>query len=303
MEKLEELKKKLPDFKIFVINGNHDYYLSSNWEFPPDSHWMLSFLADEWRPWLERSALQSYRENGYYTTLLEEGIRIIAMNWGPVDVYSIYVGEYQSNYTMMSWFENTLAEAKKNNEHVLVLSHECIGLKEKGTNDLNPQFNIDYLNIIKKYQDIFISHFCGHSHYDSFRIMPCIETPQYHTLMFPAMTCWKDLDMKFSLVEYNNKEILNREVYMLNITYCTANGKYDWKKLYNSKAYYGLEKLTTETLTDFYHKLETDDKLWAKFMDYYSTPSHRTCKDSCKKKMLCSLGHSKENEFVDCINK
>ncbi|ELP90161.1 sphingomyelin phosphodiesterase, putative [Entamoeba invadens IP1] len=302
---VEQLKQKLPGFKIYPVPGNHDYFLSSNWEYPPKSEWMLSFMADLFSEWLSTEALETFKIAGYYNEMIDTDIRLVALNLVYVDMFSMHNGQYkrQDPGNMVAWFNQTLKDAKANNEKILLISHECIGLKSNGQFDLAPEFNADFTTLMEEYGDLMITHFCGHSHYESFRLLPNRENAKYSCLVNPALTSYKSLDPKFRLIEFDKNGVKDWMTFAMNVEECNnmTNG-YPWKKLYRASEYYGINDYSVDGLKQFYDKLSTDSSLWSKFMKVYSTTSFYTCADDCKKGILCALNHLTEEEYKTCMS-
>ncbi|EMD42703.1 acid sphingomyelinase family phosphodiesterase [Entamoeba histolytica HM-3:IMSS] len=300
---VEALKKRLSGFRIYPVPGNHDYWLSSNWQYPPQNQWMLDFMGDLFKDWLSPNALEQFKKGGFYTELIDSGVRIIALYLAYVDVYGSHCNEYVENDPagMMKWFNETLELARKNGERVILLSHEGVGLKESGTIDVVPKFNEDFSYAMNEYSDIIISHLSGHSHFNSFRVLPNITKPTFHIIMNPAMTSFKNLNLRFRLYEYDRKNIKDYTNYMLNINKCNKNNKFEWEIEYNAKELFGIEEYTTKNLKEFIEQLAVDDELWTKFDSHYST-INRKCEGNCRKDLLCSIHCMKESEFITCIN-
>ncbi|KAL7720942.1 Sphingomyelin phosphodiesterase [Entamoeba marina] len=300
----EIIKRKLQGFRVYPIPGNHDYYISNWWKYPPDSQWMLDFLADEWSWWLPPNALKTVRKGGYYSDLLDDGLRLIALHLGYVDVFNVHSNDYPEKDPggLFEWFNLTLKLAKTNNEHVLIISHECVGLKEKGTVDVNPQFNEDFNNLLIEYHDIIVGHICGHSHYDSFRLFPSINNPLYANVVVPAMTTWYHINPRFRLLEYNTSTIVDWTSFILDLNECNEEKKYTWKSEYSFlKEYPFVASASPTSLLTLYERLRSDDQVWKIFMSHYKDSSYLDCDDDCKKGVLCAMGHLRESEYQQCL--
>ncbi|EKE41303.1 hypothetical protein ENUP19_0361G0035 [Entamoeba nuttalli] len=299
----DQFKKKLPGFNVYPVPGNHDYFLSSEWEYPPRCQWMLEFMNEQFKNWLSPQAQETFKKGGYYSELIDSGIRLIALNLVYVDKFSIHSKKYneQDPGDMVAWFNQTLKQSKANGEKVIIISHEGIGLKSSGQFDLEPAFNNDFTSLMKDYSDIVITHFAGHSHYQSFRILPNIENPFYHVILNPAVTTWSKINPKFRLVEFDQKSVKDYTTFVLDINECNAGSSgYPWKKEHSFKETYGINDMSTEGLKELYNKLQNDDALWRTFMQYFKDSSYNTCDGKCKKGLLCALSHLTEAEYKEC---
>ncbi|KAL7722542.1 Sphingomyelin phosphodiesterase [Entamoeba marina] len=284
------IKEKLPGYRVFPVPGNHDYYLSSEWKYPPDSQWMLDFLAEQW--------------SGYYTEQLLPGLRLISLNLAFVDIFNIHYTLYPEKDPggLMQWLNVTLMYARNAGEKVVFISHECIGLKEAGTIDLNAQFNEDFTIMMEEYNDIVLTHFCGHSHYDSFRVLPSLDNPIFNTIANPAQTTYGGLNPRIKLVEMDMEGVVDWTTYVLDIEQCNLQKDlYNWTFYYNAHEQYGLERYDTQSLAEFAKALKDDDQLWNTFMTYYKDEDHKSCTGTCKTGILCALSNLRESDYQECI--
>lgn len=69
-----------PGVPIYPALGNHDNWLSDQLPPPPIADPWFEFIASQWEPWLPASALATVQEGGYYTLLLQPGLRLISWN-------------------------------------------------------------------------------------------------------------------------------------------------------------------------------------------------------------------------------
>ncbi|KAL7721796.1 Acid sphingomyelinase family phosphodiesterase [Entamoeba marina] len=284
----EELKQRLPGFRVFPIPGNHDHYFMNNWAYPPNDQEMLDFMSGLFADWLSPSALEKFNEVGFYTELLEQGLRVVGLNLVYVDIFNVHCNEYAENDpgNMLQWFNETLQQAKEDNERVIIVSHECIGLASTGSTDLFPQFSKDFNEVMQSYGDVVITHLCGHSHTNSFRVLPSIQNPSYHNIMNPALTTAFQINPRFRLYEYDRDSVKDYTTYMLDIDECNEHSIYNWKEEYvASKAF----------------DLKDDDDLWDTFMEYYSVKGGYECTDTCRRDLICSLHSLTEQAYLACI--
>ena len=297
-----EIKKKLPNMRIFPTPGNHDYYLSSEWNYPPNCEWMLEHMADCFSDWLSTEAIETFKIGGYYTQLIESRLRIISLNFVFFDTFSIHSGKYPEKDPgdMVAWFKTTLKNAKAAGEKVIIISHEAVGLKNSGKNDLNPTFNQDYATLMEEYADIVITHLSGHSHDETFRVLPSLENPKFHMLLNPALTTWQNINPKLRKITYDLTKVTDWTTYMLDIAECNAaSSGYNWKELYTASSAYGKSDFSTTGLKKLLEKLNNDSTMWTKWLKYYKDIDI-TCNAKCKKEMLCSMKSLTEEAFDQC---
>ena len=301
-QEVDLLKKYLPDFQVYPVPGNHDYYWSSWWQYPPESQWMLEFMGDLFAPWLSDDALETFKKGGYYSMKLNDKVRAVALHLAYVDVFNIHFEKYNKEDPagMVQWFNDTLRAAKENSEKIFLFSHECVGLKQSGLTDLAPKFNQDFNNLMLEYHDIMLTHICGHSHYDSFRILPSLENSLYSCIVNPDMTFHGNTDARFRLMERDDDKVLGWTQYVLDLEKCNQNGKHEWEVQYNTKELYGMTEYSTKGIKEFVERLHNDEETWNTFIKLYSTHGGHNCDADCKKTMLCALQSVTEADFKKC---
>ena len=303
-EQVDIMKKKLSGIAVYPVPGNHDYFLSSEWEYPPTCEWMLEHMAKQFKKWLPTDALNTFKKGGYYTLKLESGVRLISLNLVFVDAFNIYSKKYKETDPagITAWFNATMKAAKEAGEKVIIISHEGVGLKGSGKNDLVAEFNADYDNIMNLYGDVVIAHFAGHSHEESFRVLPTAEKAKYGIILNPALTTWQNINPKFRLVEYDNNKVTDWTTFYLPIDDCNAaSSGYPWKKLYKASEAYGLNDYSPAGLKKLYEKINSDSSAWATYTGYYSNAEQAACKSGkCKTELLCSQICLTEECFANC---
>lgn len=87
-------------------------------------NWLYKLAQSEWKAWIPESALETVLKGGYYTVLLQPGLRVIALNSnvGYFDNYwLVYDDELFTD--QLQWLHDTLLQAETNNEKVHILTH------------------------------------------------------------------------------------------------------------------------------------------------------------------------------------
>ena len=301
------LKEKLPGIKVYPTPGNHDISKVNFWKYPPQSAWMLDFMSEQFKGWLSSEAYETFKYGGYYTELLHPGLRLITFLGAYFELDNIYGFKYDpitnDPGNMTQWINQTLALARANGERVLFMSHECMGVKAQGFDELYSKFNQAFYEMMKEYSDIVISHLCGHAHYDSVRVYPDVENPVFASLMFPAMTSKYNLDPRFKLMTFEKSSVKQLDTYVLDVEQCNKDNLHNWTFEYNTKEEYGLRELTVNTIKRFFTTLRYDDGVWAKFMSHYGEHGGKDCVDQCRSDLLCTMSSLYENQYRECKKK
>ncbi|ELP89736.1 sphingomyelin phosphodiesterase, putative [Entamoeba invadens IP1] len=265
---------------------------------------MLNIMGDLFSPWLSERSLELFRKGGYYSELLEPNIRLVSMNFAYMDMYGVHCGDYATTDPagMVQWFNQTLQLAQKANEKIVILSHECIGLKSTGIVDLAPKFNTDFDELMRSYSDVIITHLCGHLHYDSLMIYPTYDTAYYHCIVNPAMTTKATLDPRFRLLELNENSVVGWKQYFLDIEKCNLEGKFEWKLEYETLKEYGIDKWDTTHIKTFLTNLERNETLFNVWKMHFGEHGGHTFNGNTKKDFLCASMSLTEQTFIECIN-
>ncbi|EDR22190.1 sphingomyelin phosphodiesterase, putative [Entamoeba dispar SAW760] len=298
-----ELKRRLPGFTVLPSIGNHDYFETSFWAFPPKSQWMLNNMSLWWKDWLSPEEIATTKKGGYYIHQLPSGINIISLQTAYFDIMNSHSGEYPKTDPgeMMMWFNATLKVLREKGQKAIIISHESIGLKITGMMDVNPYFTRDFLELYKEYSDVIIGHLAGHNHIEGYRLYPG-EDPFYSVIINPAMTP-KGSNPSLRLYKFNDKHIIDYTTYYLNLDQCNAEHKYTWVKSYNTQEEYGLVNLGNSEIGRLHYMLKNDNIAWSKFMKHFSTELPNSCEGNCRKQRLCSMENMRESGYAECIKK
>lgn len=162
------------DLSVPLLNvvGNHDAWANLNATLAPKTEVYAKFIS----PIVSKSAIiqpENAQANGYNYYYKDFGaVRVIVidcMYW---------------NSAQLSWFINTLTDAKNNNKHVLCVSHAAFPLNsmqkvdclwsKSGVNTDNVRTNLEAAEAVKSYTDnggIFVAWIVGHQHGDYVHVL------------------------------------------------------------------------------------------------------------------------------------
>lgn len=174
----EALRTVFEDIPIYPIIGNHEPHPSN--QFAPaqvnQTGWttneLYDLLANTW-DWLPERARDTIKQAGYYTVLLREGLRVIALNNNEGYTFNWWL-LYDSRYSAMQlqWLHDTLLDAERNGEKVHILAHV-----PNVAGDMFTTYSREYRRIVDRFWDTISAQFNGHTHNDQFTMFYAIDEP------------------------------------------------------------------------------------------------------------------------------
>lgn len=135
------------------------------------SQWLYDHSAIEWQKWLPNNTLETIKQGGYYTALIQPGLRVIALNNNICLSYNFWI-LYSTDEMkrQFQWLHDTLLAAEQAEEYVHILAHIPSGKK-----DYFHPCSREYMKIVERFYKTISAQFNGHSEffdinvfYDSF---------------------------------------------------------------------------------------------------------------------------------------
>lgn len=129
------------------------------------SHRLYDFFANTWN-WLPVDARETIKISGYYTVIIEKGLRVIALNNNVCFVFNIWL-LMDSSYISdeLQWLHDTLLAAEKSNEKVHLLAHVPSGDKL-----CFKKWAHEFKRIVQRFSNTISAQFNGHTHEDHFNL-------------------------------------------------------------------------------------------------------------------------------------
>lgn len=315
LEKLQTLG--LP---IYYSYGNHDSYpvnqfagspldpASYLWLYKPVAKTLNSTFQSS--PDLDKeSRFQTFEQNGYFSLLVEPGLRIISMQTNYYDSGNFWLsfetppdiefGKY------FSWLKQELQQSREKKERVYLIGH--IPLR---STSLIPDAKVIH-QIYSNYSDVIVNIFNGHSHKDHFIIFFDYQTyskPLFVNYAPPALTP-DNINPSFRLYQYDQKTkgVTNYYQYRfllqdanLDQNHSTNHSQQFWEIGYNPLelyADYGLKDMSVES----WYKLATEMKTNQQLFDIYRVEQYHAGLNITedKRDLICDIlsdrGDLKEN--------
>lgn len=133
---------------------------------------LYNLLAETWS-WLPEQAKDTIRVAGYYSILVRDNLRIVALNNNEGYTYNWWL-LYDSRYAavQLQWLHDTLLEAERNGEKVHILAHIPAAY-----GDVLKSYSREYNRIIDRFWDTISAQFNGHTHADQFTMFYARDQP------------------------------------------------------------------------------------------------------------------------------
>ena len=295
---VRQFLKWFPGVKVYPALGNHES--SPVDSFPPpfvtdknNNKWLLNSLAEEWGHWLPESCKDTIRKGGYYTVLVNKGLRIVSlnMNYFNGDNWWLVINSVDPA-DQLKWLVEVLSEAEANKEKVHILGHipPDEGLR---------WWSYNYYKIIDRFQDTVAAQFFGHTHYDEFRIFYDTKTWKQATniaYIGPSVTTFHDLNPGFRIYdveasgEKSSRAVLDHHTYIMDLDKVNKTGEAKWELEYSALKHFNMKSLAPSEWDALLKRMVNDEELFQDFYRFYfkkHVPSK--CDLVCKKSYLCTM--------------
>jgi len=257
------------------------------------------------------SAMATFLIGGYYSLLVEPGLRLIVLNTNFYDAYDPYAHlllPLSDPGGQLAWLEATLENATLANEKVFVAAHVAPGMRSStGRLDVVDFFNDRYIRIIQHYYSIIAGQFFGHWHRDEFKVFRDEQSaPISVAWLASSVTPFHDVNPSVRMYSYDevSKNVLDYSVWWVNLTEANAAGEITWEFEYSPfQVYHNLTDmspaswlkvadtyLANSTLFDTYYRLHT-----------VGCPVVPCRSRDCQKKQYCAAVQVDDLHYHECV--
>lgn len=193
---------------------------------------------------------------------------------------------------------------------------------------IKKEFHERLLDTINGFSDVIVGSFCGHMHYDSFRVVTdsAANTGSSHVWWTTsAITAHPSQNPSITVFEYNRTKpfglldkvvtyfgVLFSSIFTLSFSHfpdlakANANGTaIVWKELYRASSLYGLKDLSAASMADFVQRMKSDKNLFNAWYRKIKTDivTHKCDDDACRKMHLCMLTNFRYAAAAKCMEK
>lgn len=298
----QSLRETFPNVPIFPAIGNHE--TSPLNVYPPreitikefDQQWLYDLLSeDSWKPWLDEQALKTVKKQGYYSYLLRENFRIIALNNNVCYNFNWWL-LYDTKFLQeqLNFLRETLENAERNGEYVHIISHipygnrECIEPWEKY-----------FIQLMERFEHIIPAVFFGHTHRDQLKVFYSQSSKKPILVGYNGGSLTthlnKNPNYKLFHLSGDNYEILDVDTYIFNLTEANLHSDRSpaWFHLYSFKKDYNLSNLSPKSVSDLAHSIENDSDRFQQYYKYFvclgDEALKKGCDTECKQTRICEI--------------
>ncbi|KAM3601426.1 uncharacterized protein V6R79_012763 [Siganus canaliculatus] len=302
---------------VYPAIGNHESTPVNS--FPPpfvhgnrSSAWLYNTMAEEWAAWLPEQALKTLRYGGFYSLVIQPGLRVVSLNMNFCARENFWLMVNSTDpANQLQWLIHVLQTSEDKGEKVHIIGHIppglCLG-----------SWSWNYYHIVNRYESTIAGQFFGHTHMDEFQMFYDEDTmtrPLGVAFVAPSVTTYINLNPGYRVYymdgnyQGSSRLVLDHETYILNLTEVNhspgppskpqPNPK--WTLLYRATEAYGLKSLFPSDYDGLVRAFVSDDRVFQKFW-YFRHKGHvsEPCKDTCKTTLLCLLRSGRYDELQQC---
>jgi len=294
---LNLLQSYFPQTPIYLSMGNHEGFPVNM--FPTAEaqgtnvsvEWLYDNVADmEWANSLNIEDRDMFRQNGFYTTLLQPGLRLVSLNTNFCHGENFFMFlDFSDPAEQLSWLIQVLLKSELEGEKVHILGHHPL-------KSCLPGWEREYGKVINRFQDTVTAQFHGHTHDDWF-IVYHNDTGHPSTTAFiaPSGTSYTNRNPEFRIYsvvgdqeESSYGYILDHETWTMDLSLTTSEDDTPvWSPLYSARSDLGLAGVTAGHWKDILDQANGDTELFEKLVVYFNQ-NHWNGELPAKSSFLCN---------------
>lgn len=164
----------LPNARIFPTLGNHEMVPVDS--FSPSNllsiarddspEWLYKKLDSFWSRWLPPSTVETITKDGFYATIVEEGLKLISLNTNFCHNknFWLYINSTDPG-NQLQWLIHELQMSELLHEKVHIIGHI-----PPGSDDCLKVWSRNFNKILRRYSKTVSGQFYGHTHNNEFEI-------------------------------------------------------------------------------------------------------------------------------------
>ena len=258
---------------------------------PVSGSWLYNGVADlSWGQHVSQEDLQTFRRNGFYSTLVKPGLRIISLNTNfcTGENFFLLLG-FNDPAGQLAWLAQELFRAEEAGEKVQVLGHHPLTSCLAG-------WRREYGKIINRFQSTVTAQFHGHTHDDWF-IVYHNETGHPSTTAFvaPSGTSFTNRNPEYRLYSVAADQqlpsygfISDHQTWSMDLSQLTGpSDQPQWSRLYSAKTDLSLTGLTADHWRQVLDTASQNEEMFMKLVTFFNQ-NHVTSQPE-KSKFLCQM--------------
>merc|ERR1719285_46947 len=294
---LDALNSFFPALPVFLTLGNHEGFPVNSFPTATDRNsvvsgdWLYGSLANmSWAENIDQAARDTFSQNGFYSTLVRPGLRIIGINNNfCVGMNFLMMMDFSDPADQLAWMVQELLKAEEVGEKVHILAHHppssCL-----------PGWAREYTRVINRFQATITAQFHGHTHTDWFLVFHNESgSPSNTAFVGPSVTPYTDHNPEYRIytVDANPESphfglVLDHETWSMDLSSAETESEVPvWSKLYSASSSLGLAGPSPQDWLQVLRTADTDPALFQRMVRYHRQDREGELPD--KKSFLCDM--------------
>lgn len=256
--------------KYFPVIGNHAGAPVDEFGGPAKDFWLYGPVGDLWSKFLPKDSIVSFKWGGYYTAVMEPGLRVIGLQTNYYDDMNQWLDKDNPDIAgQLAWLEDVLSQIANLGEKAIIIGHE------KPLSFTSGPWQGLFMTIISKYKDVITSTLWGHNHCDYFQVMhdPTDGVTPIGTIFMPSSVTpiSNTTNPSYRVFKYDQttKLLLDYAQYRLDLPAANKNGYLTWEVAYTALSGFNIPDMSPSSWQSVGEKIGTDVDMWNFFKSVY----------------------------------
>jgi len=294
---LDTIDHYLPGIPVYLTLGNHEGFpvnsfpTSTEMDTIVSGDWLYGAVGDlAWADNLEEGARAMFKENGFYSTLVRPGLRVIGLNNNfCVGMNFFLFLDFSDPADQLAWLVEQLLMSEELGEAVHILAHHPPGSCLSG-------WGSEYTKIINRFQSTVKAQFHGHTHDDHYIVFHN-ETggPSSTAFVSPSVTPYTDNNPEYRIYSVAADPghssfgyVADHQTWSMDLSQVQAEDDIpEWRHLYSARADLGLQGVGASDWKYVLDMANVDTELFEKLVVFYTQDRYHGLPD--KRGFLCRM--------------
>merc|ERR1711936_72872 len=268
---LNTIDQYLPGIPVYLTLGNHEGFPVNS--FPTSTElgtvvsgdWLYNSVGDmAWASNLEEEAKETFKQNGFYSTLATPGLRIIGINNNfCVGLNFFTFLDFSDPGDQLSWLVDQLLMSEEQGEAVHILAHHPPSSCPNG-------WGREYTKIINRFQSTVKAQFHGHTHDDHYIVFHNeTGSPSNIGFVSPSVTPYTDNNPEYRIYSVASDPnhssygyVVDHQTWTMDLSQVyTEQDAPHWRSLYTARGDIGLGGVDPSSWKDILDTANVDMEL------------------------------------------